>query len=144
MPLLHVALTKLGAVVRLGHVCVLLQCSEIVHVKFVPLTALLLDTTFARFLALRLRLFEFGLVDAQPLLLRHDQRQIDREAVCVIQPPDVLSIELLQTLLLGLLCVLLKELLSAIQRPRERLLLFVQDCFDIIDLLCDLREEVAL
>ncbi len=118
-------LTELERVVSLGGVCVLLQCSDIVHVERNRLSRTLLHTPLARLLRRCLSGFEFSLVHAQAELLRHETGEVDGEAVRVVQSPDVLAVELLLPGLERLLRVLLEELLAAVERARERLFLLV-------------------
>lgn len=114
------------------------------HVEPNRLPSALLSDSLARLLALRLSLLKVVLVDAQSELFGHEHRQVDGEAVGVVQAPDVGSCELGGTRSLGGLDVRLEEPLSAIERARERLLLLVEDLLEIFELAVDFGEEVSL
>ena len=75
--------------------------------------------SLARLLRPRLRILKLLLVDAQAQFLRHQRCKVHREAVGIVEPPDVLAVQLFEVLLLGALRVLVEELLAAVKRPCE-------------------------
>lgn len=95
-------------------------------------------------LRLCLSKFELLLVNGKAELLSHKSGKVHREAVGVVQPPDVLAGELLLATLLGLLDVLVEKFLTTVECSREGLLFLVQDLLDLLDALCQLREDIAL
>lgn len=137
-------LTELERVVRLRNSVVPFQRGDIVNIQCDNFTRTLLHARFTRLFRVRLRCLEFGLVDAQPELFRHQTREVDRESIRVVQPPYVLARELFLAGLQRLLRVLLEQLLSTIECARERLLFLVKNLLDLCILLRDLREDVTL
>jgi hypothetical protein len=89
-------------------------------------------------------LLELGLIDTQSQLLRHETGKIDRETKGVVQPPDVLAVELFDTSLGSAGGELVEELLAAVEGARERLFFLVQDLLDVVVLFGDLGEDISL
>ena len=137
-------LTKLGGVVGLWNIGILLQARKIVDIKLDGILLALLRRRLTGNLRLRLCLLEFIVVNRKSEFFRHKLCQIDRETVCVIQPPDVTTIEFLKALVPCSRRVLIKQFLSPVQRSREGFLLFIEDFLDFNGLLRNLRKERAL
>ena len=73
---------------------------------------------------------EARLVDRQPLLGGHLERQVDREAEGVVQPEGVLGGDALVAALLGARDQLLEQLRALLERAAERLLLGAEPARD--------------
>jgi hypothetical protein len=132
----------LGVVVRLGDLRLVLKGTKVVDVELDDDTSSLL-VTLASLTCLLLCLLDLLVVDVQPTLFSHEFCEIDGETVGVVQAPDVVSRQVVGALGLGLLCVLLEDDLTTIQRLGECLLFLVQNLHDVVLLLLDLREHVA-
>ena len=101
---------------------------------------LLAFACFSRFLLRRGNIF---IVNIEPSLIRHQPRQIDGEAVRVVQPPYILASQFLRTICLALLCEFLEHVLTAIKRLGEAQFLLVQNFLHVDFLVLDLWEHVA-
>ena len=88
-------------------------------------------------------LLEARLVDAQARLGRHLARQVEREAVGVVQQERVLGADALAVLLARALDDLLEHLRALLERAVEALLLGAQPLLHEVALLRDARVEVA-
>lgn len=77
-------LTKFEVILSFRYIVVLLEGSDIMHIKFDLQSLRLLSTTFRNLLARRLRFLKLGLINAQSNLLRHEQCEIDRESESVV------------------------------------------------------------
>lgn len=136
--------TVLGVVVGLGDRVVLFKSGQVVDIELHNVSGLLLGGTLASLLGVSLCLLELGLIDTQSQLLRHETGKIDRETKGVVQPPDVLAVELFDTSLGSAGGELVEELLAAVEGARERLFFLVQDLLDVVVLFGDLGEDISL
>lgn len=89
------------------------------HIQLDGLAGGVLRGALRRFFGSGLSSFELFLVDAESVLFSHKESQVDREAVGVVESPDIFAIEFLLSFLLGFLRISLKQLLASIQRSRE-------------------------
>lgn len=78
------ALTELGIVVGLGHIRVLLERTQIMHIQLDRLLALVLAAGFTNLITLLLGLFKRLLIHGQPAFLGHDPGQVAGEAKGIV------------------------------------------------------------
>ncbi|KAI5309940.1 hypothetical protein KEM55_002081 [Ascosphaera atra] len=132
----------LGGVVGLGDVVGGIELADVVDGKLDGLFGGL-ALALASLAGLETGLLELGVVDSQAALLTHELREIDREPIGIVQPPNISTMKLRNIVLLRLLSVILKQLLTTIQRLGERNLLLIQNLTDISLLALKLREHIA-
>lgn len=137
-------LTKLVQIVRLGDVLVLLQRGNIVHVKLDHESLCLLTNPLGHLLTLRLRLLKLSLINREPQLFGHQEGQIDREAISVVESPNVGPVQSLGAGFKRSGSVRLEELLSTVEGAGKGLFLLVENLLELGVLARDLGEEATL
>jgi hypothetical protein len=76
-------------------------------------------------------LLKLLVIDTETKLLCHEQCEVDREAICVIESPDIFSIQFFQASFARGGGILIKQLLTTVQGTRKRFFFFVQNFFDL-------------
>ena len=113
-------------------------------IKLHNLGSLLLCYAFASLLGLFLSVFELDFVDAQSQFLCHETSKVNGEPKCIIQPPDIFSIELFDVFLGCARGELVEKFFSSVESARKRFFFLVENFFDVIELFRDLWEDITL
>jgi len=86
-----------------------------VNIEFDEIRRSFPQRSFASIFCSSLSSFEFLLIYSQTVFFSHQTRQIDREAVCVVQTPDILSAQLLVSVFFRLGGILFEKLFTSIE-----------------------------
>ena len=136
--------TELGRVVGLGHSVISLQGAQIMHVQLDGDGPSSLAARLRQLERLQSRLLKRRIVNLETALFRHDLGQVGREAVSVVQSPDVLAGQGVALALFSSRGVFGEEHLAPCKSTSERGFFFVEDLDKGRNALGDFGEDGAL